>query len=118
MTIQRPVRLPARLLAVRRAQPASLRRGTAWVLAALLIAQILLAANYPLVRGSAAAIWDASDYYQPIYMLIGEYARAGRWLTWNPWSDAGAPTYADPQVGALSPLTVGMAYLLGGTGAS
>jgi hypothetical protein len=100
------------------AQRASARPVTAWVFATLLIAVILLAANYPLVRGSAAGIWDTRDLFEPTYMLIAEYARAGRWLDWNPWSDGGAPTYADPQLGALSPLTVGMGCILGGTGAS
>src|SRR6185369_5119672 len=41
------------------------------------------------------------------------FARAGQFLLWNPWSNAGSPEYLR-DIGALSPLNVGLAFVIGG----
>jgi hypothetical protein len=57
---------------------------------------------------------DADTFYAPYYTLVSDYARAGRVLLWNPWSNAGSPDFAEPQVGAFSPIMVGFGALTGG----
>jgi hypothetical protein len=80
--------------------------GRAWLLGALLVSVVLLAANHALVRGVAAPKWDGDEFFAPYFSLVADHARAGRILRWDPWSAGGSPDFADPQVGALSPITV------------
>lgn len=54
----------------------------------------------------------------PYQMLIGDFARAGELLLWNPWMNGGSPDGFEPQFGALSPLVVAVAWLGGGGPAS
>jgi hypothetical protein len=48
-------------------------------------------------------------------MLVADFARAGRFLLWNPWTNGGSPDFADPQAGAFSPATVLTALAGGGS---
>jgi hypothetical protein len=76
---------------------------------------VFLAANVRQVADRAVPIWDASTVFAPYYTLLADHARAGRLLLWNPWTNAGSPDFADPQVGALSPVVVAVAAATGGT---
>lgn len=86
-----------------------------WKTAALAVTGVLLAVNLPLLLGIDAPIWDASTQYAPAYTLVADHARAGRFLLWNPWIEGGAPDGFQPELGAFSPLMVGIGLVLGGT---
>jgi dolichyl-phosphate beta-glucosyltransferase len=87
-------------------------RWWAWAMVAL---AVFLTANHLLVRGRAVGLWDADSQFFPYFALIADYARAGRLLGWDPWTNGGLPTFAEPQVGALSPINNLLALLTGGT---
>jgi hypothetical protein len=63
--------------------------------------------------GELFPIWDAQALLAPYYMLISDFARAGKLLWWNPWSNGGQPDFVDPQYGAHSPVVLALAWLLG-----
>ena len=89
--------------------------GRWWLLGAAGLALLLLVANVPLVTGHARGIWDVADQFKPYYMLVGDFARAGQLVLWNPLSNGGSPDFAQPELGTLSPLTVLHAWTTGGT---
>ncbi len=84
-----------------------------WRCAALLIVAVLLICNGTLIVGHHTGTWDASDFFCPYFMLIADHARCGQWLLWTPLVECGCPAGFDPEIGAFSPFTVGMAALLG-----
>ena len=86
-----------------------------WLAAAAGLLLVFLVANVRQVADRATPIWDASSVFAPYYTLLADHARAGRLLLWNPWTNAGSPDFADPQVGALSPVVVAVAAATGGT---
>lgn len=86
-----------------------------WIIAALLLATILITANFKLVNGTAVPKWDGADFVAPYYVLIADHARAGKLLLWNPWIEAGSPDFADPQFGAFSPVMVTVGAITGGS---
>lgn len=88
----------------------SSRGYLSWLLAACCVAVVVLVGNSPLVLGRAAPIWDADAYYGPMFSLVSDYAKSGSLLLWNPLVNGGSPDFADPQVGASSPvlLTFGL----------
>jgi hypothetical protein len=71
----------------------------------------LLAA--PLVLGHFGPVGDAALFHLPYQMLVGDFARAGEFLLWNPWTNGGSPDGAEPQIGAFSPIAF-LAGLVGG----
>ena len=75
---------------------------------------LLLVGNIELVRGRNFPQWDAAHFYAPVQVNLADHARAGRLVLWDPWINAGRPDGADPQVGAFSPLNVGIGWLTGG----
>jgi membrane protein YfhO len=82
-----------------------------WLTASCALAVILVIGNSELVLGKAAPIWDADDYYGPMFSLVADHIKAGKLLLWNPWMNAGSPDFADPQVGAASPFLLVFAFL-------
>lgn len=84
-----------------------------WLKTALLVVLTLLVLNTPLIIGVYCGRWDANDFFGPYYTLIADHARQGQLLLWTPLVDGGCPSGVDPQIGALSPLTVGMAAITG-----
>ena len=86
----------------------------AWWLAALLLAIVFGTANFGLVDGRAAPIWDAEGFFAPAFTLIADHARAGRIVLWNPWQSGGSPEYAEPELGAVSPIAVLVGAITGG----
>ncbi len=94
---------------------AATRERAGWLGAALAVAVVFLLANRDLVTGASVPLWDADQLYGPYQMLVADHARAGRLLSWNPWTLGGAPDFAEPQAGAASPLAIGFGALAGGT---
>lgn len=91
-------------------QPARWERpGTAL---ALLVA-VFFAANFQLLAGWAVEHWDGQQFFAPFFTYLAEVVRSGHWLLWNPFSNAGSPDFAEPQVGAFSPIALGFAALAG-----
>lgn len=86
-----------------------------WFIAALLLAVVFLVANFKLVNGRAAPIWDAESFFAPAFTLIADHARAGQIALWNPWESGGSPDHAEPELGALSPVTIFVGAITGGT---
>ncbi len=75
---------------------------------------IFLVATSPIARGRVFPLWDADRQFSTWQMLIADFARNGQLLLWNPWSTGGIPEFAEPQSGALSPLSVACGFLTGG----
>jgi hypothetical protein len=86
-----------------------------WLVWLLIATDLFLVSNHLLVRGLGVAIWDADSYFYPYYVLVADYARAGRLVHWNPWSNAGLPIVGDPMFGIFSPLTIMVGLITGGT---
>jgi hypothetical protein len=82
-----------------------------WLLCAAILVVVILAGNSDLLLGKASPIWDAGGFYGPLFALVGDYARAGHLLTWNPWMNGGSPDFADPQVGTASPMLLAFGIL-------
>jgi hypothetical protein len=81
----------------------------------LTVSDVFLVSNHLLARGKAAAMWDADSAYAAYQILVSDFARAGKLLQWDPWSDGGMPTGSDPQVGAHSPLNILIGLLTDGS---
>jgi hypothetical protein len=85
-----------------------------WLVAGGLLLVFLLG-NYPLLSGREALIWDAEDLFAPEYTLVADHARTRRFVLWDPWIAAGAPDYAEPELGTTSPIQVFWGAITGGT---
>lgn len=68
-----------------------------WLWAGLLLAIVFLICNLPIVIGTGAPQWDASELFAPNFTLIADHARAGRIVLWDPWVSGGVPDYAEPE---------------------
>jgi hypothetical protein len=88
-------------------------RISGWLLVGLLLTTLFLIINRDLISGARVQIWDAFSYYTPAFSLVADHARACRLLLWDPWLAGGTPDFADPQVGAASPIMV-IAGAIGG----
>jgi len=86
--------------------------------AAVLLAILFLTINWQIVSGHRVQIWDAWAFYTPAFSLVADHAHVGRLLLWDPWLAAGTPDFADPQVGAASPIAIFIGAIGGGTAAS
>ena len=71
-----------------------------------LLVLIFLGANWPLLTGQVSERWDGEDFFAPFYNYLASLTRSGHFLLWNPFSNGGSPDFAEPQVGAFSPLTL------------
>src|SRR6266571_8155694 len=74
--------------------------------AAVLLAILFSTINWQIVSGHRVQIWDAWAFYTPAFSLVADHAHVGRLLLWDPWLAAGTPDFADPQVGAASPIAI------------
>lgn len=86
-----------------------------WLLSVLFLTGIFLALNHQLLTGQVVGIWDVNNQFLQYHILVADYARAGRLVYWDPWSNAGLPILGDPQVGIFSPLNVLAGMITGGT---
>jgi membrane protein YfhO len=107
-----PIALNAGPVSTPHAVTSSLEEGRyLWLVAALAIAVVIMIGNLDLVRGKSAPIWDAIDYYAPMFSLVADHAKAGKLLLWDPWINGGSPDFADPQSGANSPIILLLGFL-------
>jgi hypothetical protein len=95
------------------AEPSS--KSWHWFVAAAALVVVLLGANYKLTLGRVVPKWDADRFYAPFQLLVADHARAGQFLLWDPWVNAGSPDYADPQIPSFSPLAMALGFVTGGT---
>ena len=86
-----------------------------WPLWFLLATTVFVLANHFLIRGRAVGIWDATVLYYPYQALVADFARARRFVYWDPWSNGGIPMLGDPQVGVFSPIAIVVGLITGGT---
>ena len=86
-----------------------------WVFWLLMMTVVFLVCNFQLVLGQAVGRWDTDSQYMQYYVLVADFARAGRFLYWDPWSNGGIPLMGDPQVGAFSPVTLLFGLITGGS---
>ena len=93
-------------------------RISGWLLAGLSLTTLFLILNRELISGARVQIWDATAYYTPAFSLVADHARVGRLLLWDPWLAGGTPDFADPQVGAASPIMVIAGAIGGGSSAA
>ncbi len=77
-----------------------------WTAAAAMIAIAILLGCSAVVLGKASPKWDAADYFGPLFSLIADHAKSGKLLFWNPWINGGSPDFAEPQIGAASPVVL------------
>lgn len=88
--------------------------ATALSAAAGVLLIFLLTAHHTVLSGAQRPRWDGSQYHAPGHALLGDHARAGRLLLWNPWVAGGSPDAANPILGCLSPLHLAFALATGG----
>jgi hypothetical protein len=84
-----------------------------WIFAACVVLAVVVICNLPLLTGRVAPVWDAVDYYRPFFSLVADYTRTGRLLLWDPWINAGSPDFAEPSIGAASPVFLLFGLLFG-----
>jgi hypothetical protein len=89
-----------------------------WLPPALLLTIVFLIITQAILRGTCVQIWDAWSFYTPAFSLVADHARSGRLLLWDPWLAAGTPDFADPQIGAASPIAIIVGVIGGGTPAA
>jgi Bacterial membrane protein YfhO len=86
-----------------------------WFPAGIIVISAFVLCNFRLVIGSEALPWDASAFFAPAFTLVADHARTGRIMLWNPWISAGSPDYAEPELGAISPIQILLGLFFGGT---
>jgi hypothetical protein len=86
-------------------------------LAALILILVFAGINSDLLRGLAMPPYDADEFYCPAYTLVADFARAGHFLLWDIWMNAGLPSFVEPQTGAFSPLQLAFGLMTGATSA-
>ena len=86
-----------------------------WPLWVSITTVLFLIPNHLLVRGLAVGIWDVDGVFFPYQVLVADYARIGRLIHWDPWSNAGRSILGDPQLGIFSPVNFIIGLLTGGT---
>src|SRR4051794_17768288 len=89
-----------------------------WRHAVLLLIAFFAVGNWRLLTGQAIEKWDAYDLATPGYSLLADFARAGRFLYWNPWLAGGSPDFAVAGSGSFSPDLLLFAALTGPGGAA
>ncbi|HVO60883.1 MAG TPA: hypothetical protein VMT53_08100 [Terriglobales bacterium] len=82
-----------------------------WLTSICLIAGVVLLGCAPVLSGKAVPLWDAGDYFGPMFSLIADHLRCGRLMLWDPWINGGSPDFAEPQLGSASPVVLAFALL-------
>jgi hypothetical protein len=93
--------------------PVNWTEGHSWLAAALGLTLLFAGANHPLLRGMATGIWDADGQFFPYFALVSDHVKHAQFVTWDLWTNGGAPLMGDPQVGALSPIVNAFGLLSG-----
>ena len=60
----------------------------------------------PLWLGEAVPVWDAFDIGGPGFAYLSDRLREGGFPLWDPYTQAGQPFAADPQMLVLNPLAL------------
>lgn len=89
--------------------------GTSWGRTFLLFTLFFFALLAPLWLLSVGPVWDANDYYYPIFTYLADSIREGRLSLWDPYTNSGEPFHADPQKMVLSPLALLLGFALNNT---
>lgn len=82
---------------------------------ALGLTLLFLLVTTPLWTQSAHPGFDADGFFAPFFMLAARHAREGQFFLWDPWTSAGLPACAHPEIGVFSPLMLGFGVVLGPT---
>ncbi len=85
-----------------------------WLRAHLVVAAVLLIVFATYRVNNRIVPFDAVNLFSPYFTLVGDLARAGRLLLWNPWTNCGSPDVAYVEMGSFSPLTIALAWATGG----
>jgi hypothetical protein len=85
------------------------------ILAGGIVLAALLWICSDLILGKATIPWDAMDVFQPSFLLLSDFIRQGELMLWNPWINAGSPEWIEPQLGAFSPVMLGIGLVFGST---
>ena len=85
-----------------------------WWKAVVLFWLTVLAINVLLLLGYRGGIWDAVKFTAN-FRLVADTARQGEFLQWSPLINGGCPVGFEPELGAMSPLLLGMSWVTGGT---
>ncbi len=67
---------------------------------------VFLAANWQLLANRGSEQGDGESFFAPFYHHVATLARSGHLLRWNPFCNGGSPDFAEPQIGAFSPVTL------------
>lgn len=86
-----------------------------WLIWVEITVGVFLIANHLLARGLAVGVWDAEGSFFPFHVLLADHVKAGRFLQWDMWSNAGQPLSSSPETGAFSPVNLFLSFLTGGT---
>ena len=81
--------------------------------AVTILVVVFFGLNWQLLVGQASEQWDAELFFAPFYHYVSELARHGHLLYWNPFCSGGSPDFAEPQIGAFSPVTLLFGLLAG-----
>lgn len=92
--------------------PRLLPNGTTLIVFALLLA-LPFVILWPMWWHPEAMAYDMADYFLPYRYFIGECLQQHCFPWWNPYSGLGVPMAADPQSGALYPVTWFTGYFFG-----
>jgi hypothetical protein len=103
------------MLTTRKILDASERVFASWVVWSMLLLAAFLGVNSKLVLGRAVGTWDVDAWYMPWQILVYDFARAGKFVLWDPWTNGGLAAGGDPQVAAFSPISVAIGLLFGGS---
>jgi len=71
----------------------------------------LILLYWPVSLGIFTMKWDMLDWFYPMRQLISDSLRAHILPLWNPYIQLGFPIFADPQSGALYPITWVISYV-------
>ena len=81
--------------------------------ALFLFSTFFFGVHWRLLLGRVSPHWDAADQFAPYYSFVARTIRSGHLLLWNPFSSGGSPDFAEPQFGALSPITLIFGWVAG-----
>jgi hypothetical protein len=89
-------------------------RNYGWPLGASVIFFVLVYVYSHFQSRQLVLHYDAERLFNPYFSLLADYASAGRFMLWNPWSNCGAPDAAYVELGSFSPVTIAFALVTGG----
>jgi len=86
---------------------------TPWSKATAALVLVFMAITFPLWTGRAHEAFDAYQLYAPYFSLLAHLLPSEGLLLWDPWSNGGMPSFAEPQFGAFSPVILFFTAILG-----